>query len=283
MVSRRIAEALLRLAARRWPARLRADLYREWSAELHALGSGRTAQMLSYAASLAVSRPVRDPIDVHAAADALWRAIRLIVLAPLAAIILFVAAFVSLSLLPLGDGAQMWLPLVASVGSATLLARSGRLWAPRDVGIGLLVPALTVPGFVFSNLIYMTPSGISSRLALQLPAYVVVFGGFAVLLYAVDRLADAGRRRAAWWAGGAGAFVLADIAVTIPVLLSAETDAPVISAPLWLFIAFVGSPTGGAPISGPVEFEPFIYTLTTGLALGVVLSRKVKQDTRAYP
>ncbi|MFB9323072.1 hypothetical protein [Cryptosporangium minutisporangium] len=55
-----LAGALLRSAARRWPAEERADAQREWEAELHALAGTpvrRSVRALRYAASLAVARP----------------------------------------------------------------------------------------------------------------------------------------------------------------------------------------------------------------------------------
>ncbi|GAA1525363.1 hypothetical protein GCM10009827_047590 [Dactylosporangium maewongense] len=63
----RLAEALLRLAARRWPASVREVQLQEWSAELHALrtepgaGAGRRAfGQLRFAFSLAAAAPVDD-------------------------------------------------------------------------------------------------------------------------------------------------------------------------------------------------------------------------------
>lgn len=62
----RLAEALLRLAARRWPAEVREEQAREWSAELHALraepgSAGRRALgQLRFAVSLAAASPVED-------------------------------------------------------------------------------------------------------------------------------------------------------------------------------------------------------------------------------
>ncbi|MEV0134610.1 hypothetical protein AB0H83_39890 [Dactylosporangium sp. NPDC050688] len=62
----RLAEALLRLAARRWPAEVREEQAREWAAELHALraepgSAGRRALgQLRFAFSLAAASPVED-------------------------------------------------------------------------------------------------------------------------------------------------------------------------------------------------------------------------------
>ncbi|MEV0459146.1 hypothetical protein [Catellatospora methionotrophica] len=59
---RRLCHTFLAGAARRWPADLRAEMLAEWRAELHAL-PGMTRR-LRYAASLAVSRPHREPAVV---------------------------------------------------------------------------------------------------------------------------------------------------------------------------------------------------------------------------
>ncbi|HZE40297.1 MAG TPA: hypothetical protein VE172_15945 [Stackebrandtia sp.] len=63
----RAAERLLRLAARRWPAAVRDERYREWAAELGYLRSDadlprstRAVTQLRYALSLAASPPVND-------------------------------------------------------------------------------------------------------------------------------------------------------------------------------------------------------------------------------
>lgn len=67
----RLAEALLRLAARRWPASVREEQAREWSAELHALRSepgtsaaARALGQLRFAFSLAAASPVDDESGV---------------------------------------------------------------------------------------------------------------------------------------------------------------------------------------------------------------------------
>lgn len=68
-VADRIAVALLRLAARRWPAELRDQQAREWAAELHALrsdpkaGRRRAMGQLLFAFSLAAASPVEDEND----------------------------------------------------------------------------------------------------------------------------------------------------------------------------------------------------------------------------
>ncbi|MEH1127245.1 hypothetical protein [Micromonospora sp. CPCC 206061] len=63
----RVAVALLRLAARRWPAEVRDEQAREWAAELHALRSDQTVgserravRQLRFAFSLAAASPIED-------------------------------------------------------------------------------------------------------------------------------------------------------------------------------------------------------------------------------
>ncbi|GAA1380830.1 hypothetical protein [Catellatospora chokoriensis] len=56
---RRLCHAFLASAARRWPAELRGEMLAEWRAELHAIPT--PARRLRYAASLASSRPHREP------------------------------------------------------------------------------------------------------------------------------------------------------------------------------------------------------------------------------
>ncbi|MEV4411331.1 hypothetical protein [Catellatospora sp. NPDC049609] len=61
---KRLCGLLLSVAARRWPARLRDEMLTEWRAELHATPG--TLRRWRYAASLATSRPHRQPALVAA-------------------------------------------------------------------------------------------------------------------------------------------------------------------------------------------------------------------------
>lgn len=56
---RRLCDRFLTAAARRWPTELREEMLAEWRAELHAMPG--TTRRLRYAASLATSRPHREP------------------------------------------------------------------------------------------------------------------------------------------------------------------------------------------------------------------------------
>src|SRR5687767_3157557 len=118
MVSLRIARALLTLAARRWPARVRADVEREWLAELHVLATERRhARMLRYALSLAAARPPEQP-PLMALLPAAWRAARLVIVAPVIALVLLVASLMLMGsidfLIPWGRWMSMQQPLATS-------------------------------------------------------------------------------------------------------------------------------------------------------------------------
>ncbi|MEV4703427.1 hypothetical protein [Actinoplanes sp. NPDC049316] len=286
MVSRRIAAALLHLAGRRWPTHLREQVHREWAAELHVLAAeGRPWAMLKYAASLAAARPVREPVTAVARAAAMWRALRLTVVAPLAAVAVFIAALIVVTvisaLLPSAtENLQYGVMTVLLVAGAVGLARLGRWWTVGGAGTTTLVLAVTVPGFVLGCLQYAISSS-SSKLAVHAPAYLAFFGGLAGLLYAVDRAAAAGNRTRAWWIGGLGALVLADVAVTVPVFLASATPDPA-SAPVWLFTAFTNSGFGLPSPAGweiftvldATELDPQIFLLSSGLALGVIMHKR---------
>ncbi|MEU8074974.1 hypothetical protein AB0B31_05945 [Catellatospora citrea] len=58
----RLCHVFLTRAARRWPTDLRDEMLTEWRAELHAMPG--TSRRLRYAASLATSRPHREPAVV---------------------------------------------------------------------------------------------------------------------------------------------------------------------------------------------------------------------------
>ncbi|GGQ49386.1 hypothetical protein [Couchioplanes azureus] len=281
MVTRRIAEALLRLAVRRWPARLRDDLRREWAAELHVLaGEARAGAMLRFAASLAVARPAREPGTAAARAGALWRALRLTVVAPLTAAAVFLVAIVVAGVLLPDTGALQYAATTLLLGAgAVLLARLGRWWTVGGAATTTLVLAVTVPGCAAGFLQYAL-SGNSAKLATHGPAYLIFFGGLGALLPRVDRLAATGRRARAWWIGALGALALADAAVMVPVFLATGTPHPA-SAPLWLFTALTASGFGLPSPAGweiftildQTELDPQIFLLCTGIALGAVMFR----------
>jgi hypothetical protein len=273
--------ALLRLAVLRWPERRRAEVHHEWSAELHVLAAeGRHWQMLRFAASLAAARPTAG------LGARLWRAVRLVVLAPAAALalligVLFVVNLASMQVFPFllqYQEVQVTLFTVLTLGAALPLAWLGRRWSMPGRSTPLLL-AVTVPGFVACTVLYLVGTS-TSKTGLHAPGFALFFAGLGGLLVVVLRRARAGRRRSAWWIGVLGAVAIADVATMLPLLRSGWVDLPVASAPLWLFTTLTGSDFG-LPVLTPeavftildlVELDPLFYIVFTGLALGAVMA-----------
>ncbi|MET7396369.1 hypothetical protein ABZS66_23100 [Dactylosporangium sp. NPDC005572] len=289
MVTARLAAALLRVAARRWPAAIRADLHREWAAELHVLAeSGRPWAMLRYSGSLALARPARQPMTAAMRLRQLWHAVRLVLVAPVAGFALLAVSVVIMnvvvSTIPYGDGAfdpmDLQMPIVTGLSalSALLLARLGRRWSLPDRPATLLA-AVTVPPLVICVLVYGVTNS-TDKIRLHGPAYLLYFGGLALLLAWAGHRARAGRRRSARWLAIAGAVALADVATMVPVLNSPQSPDP-LGAPLWLFVVLTGQNLGiptwpdAFMIGDVAELDPLFYLVFTGFALGAALGQKV--------
>ncbi|MFJ2081824.1 hypothetical protein ACIOBK_04670 [Micromonospora chokoriensis] len=300
MVSRRVAELLLEMAARRWPADVRDDLRREWAAELHVLAeSGRRTKMLGFAASLAVSRagtPVVDRSVLHRRAR---RTAAALLLSPIACVGIVVGS--AYALFPI----QIWLtraewvqkPIwtALTVGLATLLAVFAGRWArhtaldgPLRIALGVVLP-IGATAVVFLSAI--SPDD----LATFVPGLLLWLAGLTLALWAAANLASRNRLRAAWWVGVVGALAAADLAVILAVLdaVSAGSRAgPVsgptplggvdhISAPLWLLTAWtdwnVGVPRPAIPweifhiITNEVLAEPMLYLACMPYALAYTI------------
>lgn len=295
MVTRRIAESLLRRAARRWPAASRDEMHREWTGELHALAAqGSDAAMLRYALSLAVARPPREPVTAAGAVPALGRALRLLALPPLTAVLLSVAGVLLgetvvrpvLASLPGGDTTRHLALVPVMFGIAVALTLMGRWWTIRSAGPGLLIAATLAPWFAIGCLFYLF-TGQMNKIPLHLPAYALFFGGMAVLLSVVDRLAGAGRRTAAWLLGAIGSYSLVTLAVPLPVLLSSGEDPSMATLPFWPFAALFteidldGGPgmfgmTGGQIhlVGDANELDIFLFLFSAGIAMGALLARR---------
>jgi hypothetical protein len=267
MISRRVSEALIALAARRWPERLRAEAHREWTGELAVLAEERRhRRMLRYAVSLAAHPAPRPATTSTPVLLRAWYAARLLVVGPLVCLVLLVASLVAMNMVVQG----LWLDIAAPVlpdwafqaamktqlpllslfclGSAWLAARLGRRWVPAGLGIAPLLLSATVPGFILvSAVLFLDGPSDGQRL---MPVGATFFLGLVVLLYFVARrarrafasteTATAGRSAGtkAGWLGVVGAFVIADIAV-IPAVLSIQLSPEegaiaVAAAPMWL-------------------------------------------------
>jgi hypothetical protein len=277
VVTRRLAEALLRTAARQWPVELRDDLRREWTAELHVLATRRRRlQMLRFAASLATGRfdgplvghpPVRGRIGRTAAA---------LLLAPLAGVGIILVSAIVMSLVVgqlLADvewSARLQLPLLSTLtaGLALVLARHAASWARHNALTGPLRTALGI----------MLPVGVltvaveyADRTSfLRVPGLVSWLIFLTLVLWGAARLAGRGRVRAAWWFGVVGALVAADLAVILTVVnqipggpetvldgMPPGDTVDRVSAPLWLVTSWTDWSFG---LGRPTPWERFLIT-----------------------
>jgi hypothetical protein len=322
MITRRVSEALVRAAARRWPERLRADVRREWAAELAVLAEERRHwRMLRYAASLATHPAPRPATTSAPVLQRAWHAVRLLVVGPLLCAVLLVASLITMNLVVQGPWLEIaapvlpdWafpaamraqLPLLSllCLGSAWLVARLGRRWAPVGLGIAPLVLSATVPGLVLVSAALSLDGPDDGRRLM--PVGATFFLGLIVLLYFVARrarrtsasteTATAGRSAGtkAGRLGVIGAFVIADIAV-IPAVLSIQLSPEegaiaVAAAPMWL-PALLTDWGFGLPHPSPAEIfaitdvlvgVPQILMIMTGWALGLVLGAVASEPAAA--
>ncbi|MET7865326.1 hypothetical protein [Micromonospora taraxaci] len=299
MVSRRVAELLLEMAARRWPADVRDDLRREWGAEVHVLAeSGRRTKMLGFAASLAVSRAGAPVVDRNLMRGRVGRTVAALLLSPLACVGIVVGS--AYALFPV----QVWLtraewvqkPIwtALTVGMATLLAVFAGRWArhnaldgPLRIALGVVLPigAAAVP------LLYVI---YPDDLARAVPGLLLWLAGLTLALWAAASLAARHRPRAAWWAGVLGALATTDLAVirtvvdTLPMGSGAgplsgplrPDDVGWLAAPLWLVAAWTGWSVGVPQhipwevfqlISYQLRVEPMLYLACMPYALAYTI------------
>jgi len=291
VVTRRISEALVSLAANRWPASIRDDLRREWMAELHVLaGHGRSWAMLRYATSLAVARPVTERSAIPLGKQ-IWYAIRLLIVAPVLGIALFVgslmlmnismpAMFSNIELLSRAAYyAQTPRATLFCLLSAFLVGRLGRRWAIPSSALRSAI-SVTVPGFVVASL-FIAARSHAEKAALHIPVYGCYFALLTIVLIMASRRLRAGRPKAAWWTAVVGAIVAADIAVTLPLLGPArEEGLSPVTAPVWLFTSLTDfgfgvidqRGMGVFTIGDILELDGQLLVVFTGLAIGVVFA-----------
>ncbi|MET7373822.1 hypothetical protein [Micromonospora arida] len=302
MVTRRAAELLLELAARRWPAEVRDDLRREWAAELHVLAeSGRRTKMVGFAVSLAVSRAGAPIVDRTVMRGRIGRTVAALLLSPIACVgIVLASAF---ALMPIErmvtpDWSQrvqkpIWTAL--TLGLAVLLAVFAARWArhtaldgPLRIALGVVIP-VGVTAVVFLSAI--SPDD----LATFVPGVLLWLAGLTLALWAAASLASRNRLRAAWWMGVLGAFAAADLAVILAVFdavsagsragpLSSPTPlggVDWVSSPLWLLATWtewnisLPRPTISWEIfhiaTNEVRAEPMLYLACTPYALAYTI------------
>ncbi|GAB4058227.1 hypothetical protein [Catellatospora paridis] len=308
----RLCAVLLRVAARRWPAAIRADLHREWQAELHVLAErGRTAPMLAYAASLALSRPAADPVlDRSTMTGPVLRTAAFLLLAPLAAT---VAAGLGLWLMSLTvngsllhsrpDLAFYLQEITATVFVAFFavllallaarLARWGVPAGPLPLAVGLVVPCgITVALFIAT---FMQ----SDKLWRVLPELVLWSAGMVGVLWLAARAAALGHLRLAWCVGLMGAFVVADLGVVFTVLNHTPAHYVVIEggfepgvsrawAVLWLPLLYLGPLVGIGPsqedmwyVGDLVDLSPYLYLAFTPYLLAYAFATARRRSPAA--
>ncbi|NUT31764.1 MAG: hypothetical protein HOV79_01695 [Hamadaea sp.] len=293
MVTRRISAALLTLAASRWPAALRDDLRREWTAELHVLSEGgRSWAMLRYAVSLAVSRPVPDHSAMPLGRRA-WHAVRLVLLAPLLCAALYLASLIAMNvvLMPLqsansptvfeiGYAAQVPLATAFTLLAALLMYHLGRRWSRPLTGRPAIATLTVVaPGVAFPILAHLLLNS-TTKAARHAPVYACYFALLTVALVAAAHLVRRGRIRRGRWTASLGALGAADVAVTLPFLTSAtrENELSLVTAPLWLFSSLTDWGFGviegmGVFLLGDIlELDAQLLIVFTGWAFGVVFA-----------
>ena len=202
------AHGFLRVAISRWPPSLRDDRRREWLSELHVLAADRhRSRMLSFALSLALTRPAVDPRAPFArrtlANGRFWASAAMLGLGP-------PGAGVGLGLLAsmLTAMGVFGLILIASLAAFcawqfALAGCAGAVVRRRFALPAVLLPSLAV-------LLYLPgrgDGGLSGRLAGPSLLWTAIM---AVVLVAVAVTP----RPAAWWVGFTGVVAASWAAVT---------------------------------------------------------------------
>ncbi|PYC67291.1 hypothetical protein C7C45_22795 [Micromonospora arborensis] len=313
MVSRRAAELLLALAARRWPADIRDDLRREWAAELHVLAeTGSRTKMLGFAVSLAVSRAGAPLVDRNLMRGRARRTAAALLLSPVACVGIVVGGAAALYRMQIWLAGANWsdqettlIWTALTVAMAVLLAVFAARWArrtaldgPLRIALGVVLPI----GAVAVPLLYVI---YPDDLARGVPGLLLWLAGLMLALWAAASLAARDRLRAAWGVGVLGALAAADLAVILAVVDAASAGVgagPVVgatsmdnvdrvSAPLWLFVAWtdwnIGIPRPAVPwgtfeiITNHVLVEPMLYLACMPYALAYAI--RAGRSTPAAP
>ncbi|MFG1837888.1 hypothetical protein ACGFH8_05540 [Micromonospora sp. NPDC049175] len=301
MVTRRVAEMLLGMAARRWPADVREELRREWAAEVHVLAEGgRWTRMLGFAASLAVSRAGAPLVDRRLLRGRARRTAAALLLSPIACVAIVAGSAVAMNLIytwltmrvSWSTRAQLPLWSTLTVGFAVLLAVFAARWArhnaldgPLRIALGVVLPV----GVAVTLVLYLTNADSLTR---SVPGLLLWLAGLTLALWAAASLAARDRLRAAWWVGVLGALVAADLAVILLVVDTIPGGTGVvtadgmpadtvdrISAPLWLLVCWTDW-NFGLPRPTPWEIflvtdqvlvEPMLYLACTPYALAYTI------------
>ncbi|WP_433200173.1 hypothetical protein ACQP00_28290 [Dactylosporangium sp. CS-047395] len=212
---------LLRLAGQRWPGELRGEMLAEWSAEVHELAAaGRHWRALTFAFSLAATRPRVRRFSLVPAARQAWSGVRLLVVLPVAAVLVGLTA--------------TCLPVVGPLVGAVFMAVVGGRFVPRRVPIALLIPAVTLPGGALYVLAYDLGAGRPVTFD-KTAREVIVFGWLLMIALAVAALlVRDGRQRWAWIAGIGGSLAAADIGYALRYFGDPFSPYDLAGWPLWM-------------------------------------------------
>ncbi|MEU8423126.1 hypothetical protein AB0C15_19840 [Micromonospora sp. NPDC048835] len=278
VVTRRAAELLLGLAARRWPAGVRDDLRREWAAELHVLAeSGRRTKVLGFALSLAVSRAGAPIVDRALMRGRVGRTAAAVLLSPLACVgivalggwamfsiynwLMFRASWAERAQKPIWTAFIVVLGVVLAAFAARW-ARHNALDSPLRTTLGVVLP-IGVAVILFVRI--TSPESLAGAV----PGLLLWLAGLTLALWAAASLAARGRLRAAWWVGVLGALVAADLAVILAIVdayptavgvgptIDARERVDPISAPVWIFACWTDWNFG---LPRPIDWEIFLIT-----------------------
>ncbi len=290
-MTRRIAEALLRHTARRWPR----DYLGEWMAELAVLAAERKPfAMLVYAASLVRSRPAvraatasfpRERISLMNAKT--WATAAVAVAAPFVMMLLSVFSFLGAAIDGLAQNifpgyrpdlvmGGAWTALIALImaglvaGAATWLGHHSVLAGPFRTAVVLLIP-LTA-GLLYAEFDLqrsyseqsVTSAGEPYLRTSLVGAIVFWAAGLALVTMAAARLRS---RKRAWTAGVTGALLVLDLTVMVPNLRLAASVGD-LSPLTWLPASFVGS----APVEWNDNFSVYMM-ICSGYVVGYLIGQ----------
>ncbi|GIG58614.1 hypothetical protein Lfu02_29860 [Longispora fulva] len=242
----RLSHWLLRIAVRRWPGRLRAEVAREWDAELSAIDRGW--RRLTFSASLACARP---PHRASLPLRSLWRPGLTMLLAPLGGLLGEMCVYLVLFLRDALQASALVDNIVlyaALLGLATVAALVGHwIGAEQRTSAGTRLVALVVLAAATATLLggidalNSRDPGRQARVLVAIGCWAV---GLAATSTAVSRLT--GRARALVVRGVAllGGLLSLYLAIGAQVVQLYGAQTPWSLAPWWLPGALFGSDLG---------------------------------------
>lgn len=287
MVTGRIADRLLTIAARRWHDS--GELRDEWNAELHQLAAhGQQVQMLRFAWSLAISRPANPVIDRSVMTRHVRVTAAVLFLAPVAALVLWVSSAIAhivvsednpiiISLIGewsywLAETAGYLFMLALAIGLALITTRWARLnplhSAPL-LAIAVVLPTLPVLVFIVDFM------GNMWRLDRAFPEILVWQAGMVLTLWAAALLAMRVKPWIAWSVGILGTFLTAQLAI-MTVMTHITTPVDWSTSALWLVSYFnYRSSMVNAEVSPTPEFYLMVAPYTLAYVISAARARVV--------